>query len=272
MKNIKKKAISIGFYNHKGGVGKTSSVVNLAGSFVRRCKKKVLVIDCDPQGNASSVLGLVHPQKQPRTLMDLFSDPASTMSSVIVPTKLDNIDLIACNIDASSMALKMSQNDPLRLMGLRKKLDADTLEKYDYILIDCGPSLDSMFFVNAVTITDYYLIPVEAESGFALAGVEALLDAINSIIQGMDLPTKLMGALVTMYDARTTSSKIIADSTLAFFGKSNVMETYIPRNTAVAKANNAKNTAYFIDPSAGATVAYTSLALEIEKKLSARAK
>lgn len=259
-------AKTIIFINHKGGVAKTTSAVNTAVALSKKLKKQVLVIDADPQGNASLVLGTTSPYNQIKTLRNIFMDADATLSSVAQPSKYDRVDLIPSNITVSGLAVTLPLNDPRRFMALVQKYDPAAREKYAYILIDCPPSIDSIFIVNALIACDYYIIPIEAESSFALAGVEDMLSAIRTMTTGTNTGVKLLGVLLTMFDSRTVASRIVADATRTFFGRENVFETLIPRNAAMSRANIAKESIFNLDPKAAAAQAYSDLAKEIIAK------
>ena len=251
------------FINHKGGVAKTTSVVNVAVALSKRLKQPILVIDADPQGNASLVLGTVSPYDQTKTLRDVFLDPTATFTSIAQLSKYDRVDLIPSNIMLSGLTVNLPTNDPRRFIAMLQKMDAAAKEKYAFILIDCPPSIDSIFITNALIACDYYIIPIEAESSFALAGVEDMLSAIKTMTTGTNTNAKLLGVLLTMFDSRTIASKVVADATRSFFGRENVFETLIPRNAAMSRANVMKKSVFELDPKASAAQAYSDLAKEI---------
>jgi len=263
-------AKTIIFLNHKGGVAKTTSVVNVAVALSRKNKKQILVIDADPQGNASLVLGTVSPYDQSKTLRDIFLDPAATVSTVAQPSKYERVDIVPSNIMVSGLAVNLPTNDPRRFIALLQKMDPEARKKYAYILIDCPPSIDSIFVTNALIACDYYVIPIEAESSFALAGVEDMLTAIKTMTTGTNSTIKLLGVLLTMFDSRTIASKVVADATRSLFGRENVFETVIPRNAATSRANVMKMSIFELDPKASGAQAYSELAKEISGRINAR--
>ena len=263
-------AKTIIFLNHKGGVAKTTSVVNVAVALSRKNKKQILVIDADPQGNASLVLGTVSPYDQSKTLRDIFLDPAATVSTVAQPSKYERVDIVPSNIMVSGLAVNLPTNDPRRFIALLQKMDPEARKKYAYILIDCPPSIDSIFVTNALIACDYYVIPIEAESSFALAGVEDMLTAIKTMTTGTNSTIKLLGVLLTMFDSRTIASKVVADATRSLFGRENVFETVIPRNAATSRANVMKMSIFELDPKASGAQAYAELAKEISGRINAR--
>lgn len=226
----------IAFANHKGGVGKTTTVTNTAHGLVKS-KKKVLVVDCDPQGNASMTLGQISPFEQKVTIENLFTTREMNFDSCSVPSKYDGIDLIASNINASAVAASLGPNDAKRFIGLKNKYDEKTRKKYDYILIDCPPSLDGVFLVNAMAMADFYVVPIESESMYALQGVDSLFKAISVITEATNPGLKMLGALITMLDTRTNAGKIMVESIRGYFSPKRVFNTMIHRNTALNKSN-----------------------------------
>ncbi len=226
----------IAFANHKGGVAKTTSVTNTAYGLMK-AKKKVLVIDCDPQGNASMTLCAVSPFEQPLTIEHLFTNKDMDFHSCAVKSKYEGIDLIVSNINASAMAATLGPNDAKRFICLKNKYDEKARKRYDYILLDCPPSLDGVFLVNAMTVADFFVIPIESESMYALQGVDSLLKAIGVITEATNPTLKMLGALVTMFDSRTTAGKLMLESIKGYFGIKKVFQTTIHRNTSINKAN-----------------------------------
>lgn len=259
----------ISIINHKGGVGKTTTVTNLAMTLSKKGKNNVLVVDCDPQGNASQTLGKVPQYEQPRTIEDLFTEKGMTFTNCAVESKYPGVDLIPNNLDASTMAVNLDMNDPIRFMGLRAKLDADpkARELYKFILIDCPPQIDSMFLVNALIVSQYFIIPIESESSYALSGVDALLRAVDKISGSINPNLRLLGALITMFDSRTKAGRLISDSVVAYFGLENVFRTKVHRNTAISRANIANRCICDYDPRALGCKNYRDLAKEVEQRI-----
>ena len=143
----------IAFANHKGGVGKTASTVNVAYCLAKR-KRRVLVVDCDPQGNASLTLGTVSPYEQPRTVANLFT--GLSFSAAAVPSKYEGLDLIPANLNVYATVSTLS-NSIKRFFGFRQALDKAALNTYDYILLDCPPTIEGALLTNALIITDYII-------------------------------------------------------------------------------------------------------------------
>lgn len=262
-------ATVVSFCNQKGGVGKTTTVVNLAHG-LGELKKKVLVVDLDPQHNASLTLGHVHPSNQPRTIISLFEEKAATFSNTAVQGKYPNVDLIASNIKFFG-AIDAMGNTPKQIIGLKSKLDAPTLERYDFILIDCPPSLSGPSVNNALVISDYYVIPIEAESAYALEGVNQLSETVCAIKESLNNDLDLLGVLLTMADFR---NKVVVDSMVdsvtRFFGANRVFETKIRRNTAVNKAHFEQKTILDFDGRTPGAQDYRAFAKEFVEWVSTR--
>ncbi len=256
----------IALTNHKGGVGKTTTVCNLAYCLSRK-KKTVLVMDCDPQGNASLTLGEIPPFEQEVTLADLFTDKNATLLSCATQSKYDNLDLIPNNLDAAALGGSLSLSDPKRFLGLKNKLDEKAQKTYDYILLDCPPSIDSMFLVNALVIADFFIVPIDAESNYALSGVDSLLKAIEGVADSVNPSLQLLGALITLFDSRTTAAKFLIQAIEDYFGKEQVFTTRIHRNTAINKATMLNRTVCDYESRAAGCRHYRSLAREVEKRI-----
>ena len=167
----------IAFANHKGGVGKTASTVNVAYCLAKR-KRRVLVVDCDPQGNASLTLGTVSPYEQPRTVANLFT--GLSFSAAAVPSKYEGLDLIPANLNVYATVSTLS-NSIKRFFGFRQALDKAALNTYDYILLDCPPTIEGALLTNALIITDYIIIPVGVEDTYALSGVSHLIKVAETL-------------------------------------------------------------------------------------------
>ncbi len=252
----------IAFANHKGGVAKTTTVTNTAFGLMK-AKKRVLVIDCDPQGNASMTLGTVSPFEQQLTIENLFTDPNVDFSRCAVRSKYEGIDLIASNINASAMASALGPSDAKRFICLKNKYDEKAQAKYDFILIDCPPTLEGAFLMNAMAVADFYVVPIEAESMYALQGVDSLLTAVKVMTEYTNKSLKLLGAVVTMFDSRTTAGRVMVEGIRSYFGNKRVFQTTIHRNTAVNKANMLFKCACDFDPKSAGCHDYRDLAKEI---------
>lgn len=228
----------------KGGVGKTTTATTTAVALAE-LGKKVLVVDLDPQHNASITLGKIDPHEQPRTVGDLFVDKTAIFSTCTAQSKIKNVDLIPSNIELFAVGESLT-NDPRAIMGLKLKLDQAARENYDIILLDCPPTLGGPFLMNALCISDYYLMPIDAESKYALKGVQQFQEVVETIQETVNPSLKFLGVLVTMFDGRTTVSAAMEESIRRFFGEK-VFKTVIHRNTAISKAHLADKTVINFD-------------------------
>ncbi|MGN1037857.1 MAG: ParA family protein [Mailhella sp.] len=256
-------AIIISIATQKGGVGKTTTTVNLAHALASRpCSKKVLVIDMDPQANASSILGTVIPDEQPKGVTDLFVNKLKNASHCIVASKYKNVDLIASNLDLFVCGNTIAPGDPAAFMCLTKKLDQATLSAYDFIIIDCPPNIGGPFLNNALSCSDYYIIPVESSSIFSLNGVSQFLDAVSAIKGYTARKLNLLGVLMTMYDKRTMAAQNMLEVLEEKFG-SKLFETKIIKSTDIDKSHIMNKTVIDYAPRANSAKCYKNLAIEI---------
>lgn len=255
-------AITIAFANHKGGVGKTASAVNVAYCLTKR-KRRVLVVDCDPQGNASLTLGTVSPYEQPRTVANLFS--GGTFTNTAVPSKYEGLDIIPANLNVYATVATLS-NSIKRFFGLRQALDQQAMQNYDYILLDCPPTIEGTLLTNALIITDYVVIPVGVEDTYALTGVSHLIKVVETLRNDTDSSLAIMGVLLTMFDGRNTAAKSIRSLAISTFGDEMVFKSTIPRNTTLNKAVMAAQAVCDYDDTCASCRSYRELAQEIEAR------
>ncbi len=266
--------ISIG--NHKGGVGKTTTTINLSAALARlkkgqEEKYKVLVIDMDPQSNATLTL---FPQSQnvdyrkSLTIIDVFKGTPAL--ETIINTNTKNLDIVPSNIEMFNLESTII-NTTRSVEGLRAMLRDNVIKGiYDFILIDCPPNLGT-FMINSFVASDYYIIPVESESYYALQGLNTLQERINEITSVSNQNLKLLGYLITRYDGRTSSSKTMVEAIRSAFGEK-VFKTIIRNNTDINKASTMKKTIFQHDLRVNGAIDYTNLAKEIIKKLSVEQK
>lgn len=254
----------ISVINQKGGVGKTTTVTNLAYSLTKK-KQRVLVLDCDPQGNASATLGKVSQFEQPRTIDMILTNPEATFSSLLANSKYDKLDIVPCNLNASAVSLSVDANDPMRFIGFKTKLgmDKDLHTKYDFILIDCPPQIDSIFLTNALIMSTHFIIPIDAESSYALSGVQGLMKSVDKIRKAINKELSLLGVLLTMYDSRTKAAAFVSSAATSLFGAENLFDTRIHRNTVIGRANIAARCVCDFDEKCPGCSHYRALAGEV---------
>ena len=246
------KVISI--FNQKGGVGKTTSVINLAAG-LGRLKQKVLVIDMDSQGNATSGIGLN--KEQDKIIYDLLINEDL---DVIKPTESKNVDIIPSNQELSGIDLELANTEwHYKLRDQVNKLKDD----YDYILIDSPPSL-SVLSIMTLIASDSIIIPVQTEY-YALEGVSQLIESIDFIKENFNPDLKILGVLLTMYDGRNKLSKQVVEEVRGFF-KDLVFNTTIPRNVRLAESPGYGMDIFKYDRISAGAYSYKKLAREVLKK------
>lgn len=244
----------IAFANQKGGVGKTTSCINLA-AYVAVMGKKVLVLDLDPQGNATSGLG-IDKEKDMKTVYDLIAGD-STVEEVIQQTQIQDLDIIPSTVDLAGAELEMVQM-PQREKIIKGILDS-VKDNYDFIMIDCPPSL-GLITVNALTACNSVIIPMQCEY-YPLMGITQLMNTIRLIKFHLNPSIDIEGVVLTMKDKRSNLTSQVADEVLKFFGKK-VFFTYIPRNIRLAEAPSHGEPIIIYEPSSKGAEAYMSLAEE----------
>lgn len=245
---------TISFTNQKGGVGKTTTCINLA-AYVAAMGKKVLVLDLDSQGNATSGLG-IEKNKDLKTIYDVISGE-STLSDVICHTIIEDLDIIPATVDLAGAEIEMVQ------MPQREKIIKGILssmkDSYDFIMIDCPPSL-GLITVNALTASDSIIIPIQCEF-FPLEGLTQLMNTIKLIKYHLNPAIDIEGVVMTMKDKRSNLTAQVSDEILKFFGK-RVFFTYIPRNIRLAEAPSHGEPILLYEPYSKGAEAYMSLAEE----------
>ncbi len=249
----------IAFANQKGGVGKTTTCVNVA-TYMALMDKKVLILDLDPQGNATSAVG-INKTKELKTIYDLIGEESS-YEEVIQQTIVDNLYIIPSTVDLAGAEVELIQF-PQRERIIKKILD-EIKGSYDFILIDCPPSL-GLITVNALTASDSVLIPIQCEF-FALEGLTQLMNTIRLIkYKGLNENLDIEGVVMTMKDKRYNLTNQVSNEIIKFF-KQKVYLTTIPRNVRLAEAPSHGLPVALYDANSKGAEAYLSLAEEIMKR------
>jgi chromosome partitioning protein len=223
----------ISIINQKGGVGKTTTVINLAAG-LSQLQKKILVIDLDPQGNATTGLGLSNMDNSSDTIYGVLNG-SKEITQVIKKTKFNNLDIITSNVDLSGLEVETA-GDGNRAFILKSKLASylnNSGGSYDYVLIDCPPSL-SLLTVMALVSSSSLIVPLQTEF-FALEGLTQLMKTIDRIKVNLNSDLKIKGILLTMYDKRNKLSSQVEKEAREYF-KEKVYSTVIPRNVRLSEA------------------------------------
>ncbi len=252
------RARTIAVTNQKGGVGKTTTTVNLATALAAS-KRRVLVIDADPQGNASTGFG-VDLSERANDLYQLLAGSAD-YAAAIKPSMIDGLSVIPSSNNLSAAEVELSSEDE-REFRFKHIID-DLAADYDYIFIDCPPSL-GLLTVNALTAADAALVPLQCEY-YALEGLSQLMQTIEAVRGGLNPALVLQGVVLTMYDRRNRLSSLVASDARQHLGKL-VYKTVIPRNVRLSEAPSYGKPALLYDLNCPGSKAYIALAGEVIKQ------
>ena len=253
----------ISIINQKGGVGKTTTVINLAAGLSMK-GKKILVIDLDPQGNATTGLGLSNIENSDQTIYTVLNG-TKKIFEVIQKTKLENLDLVTSNVDLSGLEVETA-GDSRRAFKLKDELASilnDSRAFYDYIFIDCPPSL-SLLTIMALVSSNSLIVPLQTEF-FALEGLTQLMKTIERIKSNLNPSLEIKGILLTMYDKRNKLSSEVEQEARNFF-REKVYSTIVPRNVRLSEAPSHGVPVLIYDKACPGSKAYFSLTDEFLNK------
>lgn len=244
----------ITIFNQKGGVGKTTTVINLAAA-LGNLGKKILVVDIDPQGNATSGLGIDKSNLELSIYDGLIN--GVNLDKIIFQSSAENVDIIPSNVDLAGAEIELIEIEERELI-LKKSIE--TIEnRYDYIFIDCPPSL-GLLSVNGLSASHSVLIPIQCEY-YALEGVSQLMDTIILVKKGLNPELEIEGVVLSMFDGRTNLSIQVVDEVKKYF-KGKVYTSIIPRNVRLAEAPSYGLSIIDYDPKSKGAEAYMELAEE----------
>ena len=253
--------------NQKGGVGKTTTAINL-GTALAAINRRVLVMDCDAQGNASTGLG-VEPVARRKTSYDVLVGEG-TLAEAIIPTKVPNLDLVPGDENLAGLETLL-HDDPKKNFKLREAFEAYAASsgpRYDTVLIDCPPSLSTVT-INAMVSANAVLVPLQCEF-LALEGLSQLLRTVDLVRSSLNPDLEIQGVVLTMYDKRNNLSDQVAGEVRSFFG-AKVYQTVIPRNVRLSEAPSFGLPAILYDHKCSGSEAYIMLAQELMQRERERA-
>ncbi|HKL12390.1 MAG TPA: AAA family ATPase [Halanaerobiales bacterium] len=248
-------ARKIAIVNQKGGVGKSTTAINL-GASIAESDREVLIVDVDPQGNATSGLGLEKGDLKNSIYDALIND--TDLNEIIQPTGHDNFYILPANIDLAGAEIELV-SVMSRESRLKKKIEESDIE-FDYIIFDCPPSL-GLLTLNALTASDFLIVPIQCEY-YALEGLGQLMQTIELVQSNLNPDLSLLGVVLTMNDARTNLSSQVIEEVKKYFGK-DVFDTIIPRNVRLSEAPSFGKPIVTYAPSSRGAKAYKELAKEV---------
>jgi chromosome partitioning protein len=247
------KAIAI--FNQKGGVGKTTTNINLAACLALK-GKKVLILDIDPQGNTTSGIG-IRKKGLEKTTYEVLIDEKMKVEEAILPTIVKNLDIVPASVQLAGAEIELVKLEG-REKRLKRALDS-VRDRYDYIFIDCPPSL-GLLTINSLTAVDSVLIPIQCEF-YALEGVSQLVSTIDLVRKSLNPKLEIQGVILSMFDGRTNLSIQVVNEVKKYF-KSKVYSTVIPRNIRLAEAPSFGLPITEYDPKSKGALAYLEFAEE----------
>lgn len=257
-------AAIIAMCNQKGGVGKTTSTINM-GAALAAFGRKVLLVDLDPQGALSAGLGIHHDELDV-TVYNLLVDNSATILDAIYDSPVDGLDVVPANIDLSAAEIQLV-NEVGREQALARAL-RPVMKDYDFIIVDCQPSL-GLLTVNALSCADSVIIPVESEY-FSLRGLALLMDTVDKVRDRLNFKLEVLGILVTMFDRRTLHAREVMERLVEAFGDK-VFDSVITRTVRFPETSVAGEPINTWAPNSSGAVQYRNLAKEVIERVSRQA-